>query len=316
MPIVSEFIQRILTISPEAIVDAIFKNITMLILLCVTILLWCFLDRIVDSITNHFFRIAEERTKQSMDGKDAVRRDMLLYRMATLRQLTTQLARGMLGGVMCFSLLSTIGINLKPILAGIGIAGLGISLAAQSIIKDIINGVLILVEDQYNVNDWIRIGNDEGTVELFTLRLTKLRATDGSLITIPNSTIQTVINYTKDWSNTVIYVTIPYEADYQKAKEIMLGLAEETISAGDPQIFQQYTFSGITDYLPDGVKFRCVIKTAPGYQWKVGYKFREELRARYEKAGIRFAYPAVNNYITPSSFRGGSNAARRSQADE
>ena len=173
--------------------------------------------------------------------------------------------------------------------------------------------MLIVVEDQYNVNDWVRIGSYEGTVELFTLRLTRLRSLEGNLIMIPNSTIQDVINYTKDWSYSAIYVTIPYEADYPKAKEIMLALAEETVNSGDPQIYGPYSFSGITDYVSDGVKFRCLIKTAPGYQWKVGYKFREELRARYNAAGIKFAYPAVSNYIGSQPLRPAAAASAPQQ---
>ncbi len=234
---------------------------------------------------------------------DSILQNYMLYRMATLRQLTTQLARSLLGITMCVTLLSTVGINLRPVFAGIGIVGLGVSLAAQSIIKDFINGVLILVEDQYNVNDWVGIGGLDGTVEQFTLRVTRLRGIDGSLITIPNSTIQTVVNYTKDWSKAAVYVTIPYEEDYAQAREIMIQLAEETVNGGDRRILREYSFSGITDYAPDGVKFRCLIKTAPGQQWAVGYKFREELRARYNSAGIKFAYPAASNYFASQTPR-------------
>ena len=108
-------------------------------------------------------------------------------------------------------------------------------------------------------------------------------------------------------------MTIPYEADYPKAKEIMLTLAEETVNGGDPQIYGPYSFSGITDYVSDGVKFRCLIKTAPGYQWKVGYKFREELRARYNAAGIKFAYPAVSNYIGSQPLRSAAAASAPQQ---
>ena len=297
LSVFSELVKRMPLSNGEAIAEFILKNMATIVLVVFTLSLWCFLDNLVKRVLRHLFRMAEERAKQSMRGKDETRRDMVIYRMATLRQLTMQLARAALGLAMCFALLASVGINIRPVLAGIGIAGLGISLAAQSLIKDVINGVLIVVEDQYNVNDWVRIGNFEGTVELFTLRLTRLRSLEGNLIMIPNSTIQNVINYTKDWSYSAIYVTIPYEADYQKAKEIMLTLAEETISRGDPQIYGQYSFSGITDYVPDGVKFRCLIKTAPGYQWKVGYGFREELRARYNSAGIKFSYPAVSNYV-------------------
>ena len=311
MSVFTEIMMRTPLANGEALAEFILKNMATIVLVVFTLVLWCFLDNFVKRVLRHLFRLAEERAKQSMRGKDETRRDMVIYRMATLRQLTTQLARAALGLAMCFALLASVGINIRPVLAGIGIAGLGISLAAQSLIKDVINGVLIVVEDQYNVNDWVRIGSYEGTVELFTLRLTRLRSLEGNLIMIPNSTIQEVINYTKDWSYAAIYVTIPYEADYPKAKEIMLALADETVAGGDPQIYGPYSFSGITDYVSDGVKFRCLIKTAPGYQWKVGYKFREELRARYNAAGIRFAYPAVSNYIGASV----RQAARQPQSD-
>lgn len=281
----------------DAMVGFIVRNLEAIVLFVVTLILWGILDTLIKRLLRRLFSIAERRAKESFREEDETRRDMVIYRMATLRQLTTQLARAALALAMCFALLAIVGINIRPVLAGIGIAGLGISLAAQNLIKDIINGVLIVVEDQYNVNDWVCIGKYEGTVENFTLRITRLRSTEGNLIMIPNSMIQDVVNCTKDWSYMTIYVTIPYESDYEKAKEIMLSLAEETVSSGDPQIYGPYSFSGITEYAADGVKFRCRIKTAPGYQWSVGYKFREELRARYAKAEIKFAYPAVSNHV-------------------
>ena len=289
MSVFTEIMMRTPLANGEALAEFILKNMATIVLVVFTLVLWCFLDNFVKRVLRHLFRLAEERAKQSMRGKDETRRDMVIYRMATLRQLTTQLARAALGLAMCFALLASVGINIRPVLAGIGIAGLGISLAAQSLIKDVINGVLIVVEDQYNVNDWVRIGSYEGTVELFTLRLTRLRSLEGNLIMIPNSTIQDVINYTKDWSYSAIYVTIPYEADYPKAKEIMLALAEETVNSGDPQIYGPYSFSGI------------------------GYKFREELRARYNAAGIKFAYPAVSNYIGSQPLRPAAAASAPQQ---
>lgn len=315
MSVFEEVMSRLPLASGEAFAEFILKNMATIVLVVFTLVLWIFLDRAACRVIRRLFRIAEDRAKLSMRGAEEGRVDIVIYRMATLRQLTTQLARATLGLAMCFAILAAIGINIRPVLAGIGIAGLGISLAAQSLIKDVINGVLIVVEDQYNVNDWVRIGSYEGTVELFTLRLTRLRSLEGNLIMIPNSTIQDVINYTKDWSYAAIYVTIPYEDDYAKAKEIMTALAEETINSGDPQIYSQYAFSGITDYLPDGVKFRCLIKTAPGYQWKVGYKFRETLRARFSDAGIRFAYPAASNYINRPVQSSASEAARCERTD-
>ena len=280
--------------------ELLLKNMATILFLFFLLLVWYLLDKVIPYLMAHIFRAAAERAKETVYKDDEIRRAWLMYRMSTLRQLTTQMLRVLLAMVMCFAILSAIGINIKPILAGIGIAGLGISLAAQNLIRDFINGVLIIVEDQYNVNDWIQIGDYQGTVEHFTLRLTRLRSLEGNLIIIPNSTIQNVINYTKDWSYTAIYVTIPYEGDYSEAKRILMELADETVNQGDPKIFPNPTFNGITEYAQNGVKFRCFIKTAPGYQWRVGYRFREELHKRYTEAGIKFAYPAASNYLTSS----------------
>lgn len=295
---ISEYQGLIRGFNGDVLLGFLLKNLTTILLIIFILILWYILDNIARRVSANIFQAAGKRAKHSLNKDDDIRREWVLYRLKTLHQLTTQLLRAAISAIMCFSLLSAVGINIRPILAGIGIAGLGLSLAAQSVIKDVINGILIIIEDQYNVNDWVRIGDFEGTVEQFTLRLTRLRSLEGNLIMIPNSTIQNVINYTKEWSNAAIYVTIPYEADYAAAKKIMIDLADETVSRGDPMIFPDPSFSGITDYTTEGVKFRCLIKTAPGYQWKVGYRFREELRERFEKAGIKFSYPAVTNYTS------------------
>jgi moderate conductance mechanosensitive channel len=92
------------------------------------------------------------------------------------------------------------GIQILPLLAGAGIVGLGISLASQSLIKDVINGCLVLFEDQYVVGDVIRVGNVTGLVEYLSLRSTRIRSAEGNLITVPNSAISIVENLSKEWS--------------------------------------------------------------------------------------------------------------------
>ncbi|MDD7648240.1 mechanosensitive ion channel family protein [Cloacibacillus porcorum] len=300
MDTITGYHKQFLEYRGEMFLELLLKNMATILFILFILLVWYLIDKAIPYLMMHIFQAAGERARNTVYKDDEIRRAWLMYRMSTLRQLTTQMLRVLLATVMCFVILNAIGINIKPILAGIGIAGLGISLAAQNLIRDFINGVLIIVEDQYNVNDWIQIGNYQGTVEHFTLRLTRLRSLEGNLIIIPNSTIQDVINYTKDWSYTAIYVTIPYEGDYAAAKKILMELADETVKQGDPKIFPNPVFNGITEYAQNGIKFRCFIKTAPGYQWRVGYRFREELHKRYTEAGIKFAYPAVSNYLESS----------------
>ena len=297
--IMSEYHRQFLEFKGEMFLELLIRNMATILFLIFLLFVWYLLDKTIPHIIGHIFKVAKERAKQTLQKENAIKREWFLYRISTLRQLSVQLMRAILATVMCFVLLDAVGINVKPILAGIGIAGLGISLAAQNLIRDFINGILIIAEDQYNVNDWVQIGSYQGTVEHFTLRLTRLRSLDGNLIIIPNSGIQEVVNYTKDWSYALINVTIPYESDYLEAKRIMTDLAVEMTKSGNPQIFPNPVFNGIVDYTVNGLKFRCLIKTAPGYQWTVGYNFREELRKRYDAAGIPFAYPAVNNHLGP-----------------
>lgn len=282
--------------------ELMLKNIAAIVEILIVLLAWYLIDRFIVRLIMHLFKTAEERAGSAIYKKDKIRGEWLMYRMLTLRRLAAQIFRSVLGAVVCFIILDIVGINIKPILAGIGIAGLGISLAAQNLIRDFINGILIIVEDQYNVNDWVSIGEFDGTVETFTLRVTRLRSLDGNLIIIPNSSIQHVVNYTKDWAYATVYVTIPYEENYVKAKEIMSEIADEIVKGGEPDIFPDPIINGITEYTQDGVKFRCRIKTAPGTQWAVSYRIREELLKRYNEAGIKFSYHEVSNHFEFADF--------------
>lgn len=281
----------------DLFLELMLKNVAAIIEICIVLLAWYLLDRIILRLIVHLFKTAEQRAGSTVFKNDKIRSSWLMYRMLTLRRLAAQIFRTVLGTIVCFIILDIVGINIKPILAGIGIAGLGISLAAQNLIRDFINGILIIVEDQYNVNDWVSIGEFEGTVETFTLRITRLRSLDGNLIVIPNSSILSVVNYTKDWAYAMVYVMVPYDSNYVRAKEILTEIADETVRSGDPDIFPDPIINGITDYTLDGVQLRCRIKTAPGSQWAVSHKVREELLKRYNAEGIKFSYHEVSNRV-------------------
>ena len=236
-------------------------------------------------------RAAVERVRAS-EG-DEIKKQSVEQRMKTIHQLMSQLLRVLLAVIMIFWILGSVGIDLRPVIAGIGVVGLGISLAAQNIIRDYINGFIILVEDQYNVGDWIDVNSFQGTVELFTLRATRLRDIEGNLVIIPNSTVQTVVNYTKGWSVAVVKVSITYESDYAKARSIMLELANEMAAADGGTILGAPVFHGITNFGDNSVDMRVLIKTQPGRQWDVSRKYRERLKVLFDAGGIGFAYPQL-----------------------
>jgi len=257
----------------------------------ILIALWLLMDYVLKSLFRRGFRVAVSRLNSTINNE--VLKKSVEYRLKTIRQLSTQLARVALAIIMGSWVLGAIGIDVRPVIAGIGVAGLGLSLAAQNIIRDYINGFIILFEDQYNVGDWIEINNYSGTVELFTLRATRLRDMEGNLVIVPNGTVQTVVNYTKEWSVAVVKVGITYEADYSKARKIMEDLGKEMAEGDGGVILEQPVFQGITDFGPSEIDMRILIKTLPGRQWSVGRSFREKLKERFDAENISFAYPQL-----------------------
>ena len=215
-----------------------------------------------------------------------------------LRFLTfSQVAKGLVGavifGALLLLLLAIAGIEVGPILAGAGIAGVGISLAAQSLIKDVINGFLILFEDQFGVGDIVSIQGLTGSVERLNLRITQLRDLEGRLITIPNSQISIVENLSKDWSQVDLVVKVAPTEDLDR----VLPLLKETASAiaNDPQ-WQQFVLEppdllGVETVDHAGISIRLLLKTQPSKQFLVARELRARVKEAFDHAGISLGVP-------------------------
>lgn len=256
------------------------------------LVIWFVFDKIVAKICSGLFRDTKKGSNGE-DHKDEIARQAEMHRMNTIRDMVSRTARVLLALIMLFWILNALGIDLRPIIAGIGVIGLALSLAAQNIIKDVLNGFLILIEDQFNVGDFVELGSLSGTVEQFTMRATRLRNLQGQLLIIPNGTIDTVINYTKDYSVALVKIGITYEADYDKARKIAGDLAAEMAKDPENIIMSEPSFHGITDFGDNAVEMRVLMKTAPGLQWGLERKYREKLKDLYDAEGIIFAYPQI-----------------------
>ena len=190
--------------------------------------------------------------------------------------------------VAMITILSVAGIEVVPLLAGAGIIGLGISLASQNLIKDVINGFLILLEDQYAVGDVIQVGKAVGLVEHLNLRVTQLRNAEGRLITIPNSSIAIVENLSKDWSRVDLAIVISYDANLDQAIDLIKQVGHELDQSADWQskILGLPEVLGVDDLNNSGVTIRVWIKTQPLQQWNVGREFRRRLKLTMDEQGI------------------------------
>ncbi|MEL7333409.1 MAG: mechanosensitive ion channel family protein [Cyanobacteria bacterium J06560_2] len=219
--------------------------------------------------------------------------ERLSLRLITFSQVTKGIAGAFIFGVMTLAMLSTAGIEVGPLLAGAGIIGVGISLAAQGLIKDIINGFLILFEDQFGVGDIIAVGDISGSVESINLRITRLRNTEGRLITIPNSQIGIVQNLSKDWSQVDLFVSVEPKTDLSLALTILKETATDMAEEADWQkfILEPPDLLGVEAIDSTGITLRLLLKTQPLKQWAVARELRVRIKQAFDQADISTGVP-------------------------
>jgi small conductance mechanosensitive channel len=190
-----------------------------------------------------------------------------------------------IGVIAGLQFLDALGVNLAPLLASAGVAGIAIGLAAQNIVKDMLNGILILIEDQFNVGDSVRLAGLSGTVEAMTLRKTTVRDYDGTLYVIPNSQITTVANLSAGYSLATINVSVDFSANPDAVVELLKGIAMDIRSSeefrevfvADPQIL------GVDAVKGSEMIFPVVFKTVATRQFAPVREFRRRVRLALEE---------------------------------
>jgi moderate conductance mechanosensitive channel len=244
--------------------------------------------RIIDILIDRFFSAIEEGNFVSPEHSQR-----LALRVSTFSRVLKSVTALICIGIGIIAALSIIGVQLAPVLAGAGIIGLAISFAAQSLVKDMINGVLILFEDQYAVGDVIAVGAVSGLVEHMNLRITQLRNAEGRLITIPNSAITIVENLSKDWSRVDLAIVIAYDANIDRALEVIKKVGTDMLTdpAWQVQIPEPPEVLGVDQLDNTGITIRIWIKTQPLQQWNVAREFRRRLKKALDEQGISIGVP-------------------------
>jgi small conductance mechanosensitive channel len=184
-------------------------------------------------------------------------------------------------------------INIEPLLASAGIAGLAIGFGAQTMVKDVINGFFILVENQYDIGDTVRIAGVSGVVEEISLRRTTLRDGDGTLHIVPNSAIQIVSNMTRDWSQVTLHVAADYKENSDRVVELLKEIATEIYN--DPAIkgdmVAEPQVPGIERVRGNEVDYLMLVKVRPGKQYGVARELRRRIKVCFEKNNIKAGAP-------------------------
>jgi moderate conductance mechanosensitive channel len=186
-----------------------------------------------------------------------------------------------------------LGVDLGPMIAGLGIAGVALGFGAQSLVKDCIAGLFMLVEDQYGIGDVVDLDEATGVVERISLRTTVLRGLDGTVWHVPNGQVQRVGNMSQLWSVALVDVDVAYDSDLTAARRVIVERATEVCEREEwaESVIEAPKLLGVEALGADGVTIRMTIKTVPGAQWGLQRALREELKNALDDAGIEIPFP-------------------------
>jgi moderate conductance mechanosensitive channel len=239
--------------------------------------------RIVHTLTRGMVALRTRRLPPGIRGQQ----------IQTLASVINSIASFVVWFVVLLTVLDRVGINLGPLLASAGIAGLAIGFGAQTLVKDFINGFFVLLEDQYNIGDAVRMAGVKGTVEDMTLRRTVLRDDDGTLHTIPNSQVQIVSNMTRDWAQVSLHVSVAYGEPSDKIVELLKQVGDEI--RHDPRfaddIVADVEVPGIDRVGNGEAEYLVLVKTRPRKQFAITREFRRRIKECFEKNNIQAGLP-------------------------
>lgn len=240
---------------------------------------------IVLEIVRRVFNHLEKQIRQTGRSQQQIGRQQTLLRAGVYIVRIVVLVTALL------MILDALGINITPILASVGVAGLAISLGAQTLIKDYLGGLFILTENQYAVGDYVTLGDVTGTVEEITLRKTLLRDLDGKLVHVPNGEVRVIINNSYDWARAVVDLTIAYEEQVAEAEKV-LQAKMESVSQDKflkEALLEAPQVSGWNAFTDLGVQVRILAKVKADKRIEASSLLRREALQALKEADIPVA---------------------------
>ena len=264
------------------------------------------------TITLFFVVVAWEFISNSIDrylqGEDSHgRRIERSARMRTLLPLMRYAAHVVLVIIASFIILSEFGLDITPLLAGAGIIGLAVGFGAQTLVKDFITGLFILLEDTLSVGDVVIIGDHKGAVEAFTIRTLRLRDVEGRVHSIPFSEVTSIINRTKNYAFVYIEVGVAYDSDLQKAMLVMKQVADElrADAAFTRYIYEPMEVFGVEKLDASSIVLAGRMKTDGQKQWVIKREYLLRLKLAFDAERIEIPFPITTNIHmarTPADF--------------
>ena len=277
------------------------KPLAIVCLLLLAVLARWLLHRLIDRLANRaadgvmaspMSRGKLGRASEKVAAGSDIATERREQRVKTMASLMKSIVTGVIFTLVTIMVISELGYDVAPLIASAGIIGVALGFGAQSLVKDFLSGIFLLIEDQFGVGDVIDVGEASGLVEGVSLRTTRLRDVEGTVWYVPNGEIRRVGNKSQQWSRALLDVLVAYETDLEAAigtiKEVADGVwHDETFGSS---VLEEPEVWGVEGFGPTGIAIRLVVKTRPADQWKIMRELRQRLKSALDAAGVQFGF--------------------------
>ena len=288
------------------------KPLKVVLILVVAFVLNRLLRRSIDRFVNELIEQRENRAEQRKadeieDGRFAALTELAIrkaQKLAIQAERSKQRAQALgtvlksissfiVYGLAIVISLAEFGISLGPLVAGAGIAGIALGFGAQTLVKDFLSGMFMLIEDQYGVGDIVDVGEASGVVEEITLRTTRLRDVNGTVWFVPNGEIRRVGNKSQQWARAVLDVEVAYDTNINKAIRVIKEVADTVWhdQLETATILEEPEIWGVESFGASAIAIRLVLKVEPGEQFATAREVRKRLKAAFDENGIEIPFP-------------------------
>lgn len=279
----------------------IAKPLSILLLIAIGIIVRWLLCRIITKVTRRAATgsvpglIARGKVPQMFLEQNAIALERRQQRAETMGSLLKSIVTVVIFSIVGFMVIAQLGYNIAPLIASAGILGVALGFGAQSVVKDFLSGIFLILEDQYGVGDTVDlgVGGASGTVEAVGLRVTRVRDVNGTVWYVRNGELLAVGNMSQNWARTVLDIPVAFSEDLARVREILREVAHDVWEDPTyrPEILEEPEVWGVERWDPDGVVVRVVVKTAPQQQWMVARELRERIKDRFDAEGIEIPLP-------------------------
>jgi moderate conductance mechanosensitive channel len=217
-----------------------------------------------------------------------------VQRAKAMGSLLKSISSGLIFAIAVTMMLAELGLDIGPIVASAGIIGVALGFGSQTLVKDFLSGVFMIFEDQYGVGDVVDLGDGlTGTVEAVSLRVTRLRDTNGTVWYVRNGELLRVGNMSQNWARTVLDVQVSSREDLARVKSVLTDVLHDLWQDDDFEgvVIEEPEIWGIEAITQDAITLRVTLKTAPMEQWRVARVVRERIKSRFDHEGIQAPYP-------------------------